>query len=280
MRARAHTHTHTHTHSHTHTRTHTHTHTHTHNTHCHAHTHTHTHTHTCISTHKAHTSCQFTAQKASPTFQHRLRCFPPLVNRVLRSHECLDNPARKRWVLTGAGIQGSRLVTLARLALLNCSQVSHKYVSNPATKQGGLLEQESKEAGLASPGNPRRSASSNKSQISGQGSHCKADKQAAVSQLKKHAANLIRKPQRSRLGSHSKADKQAPVRQPKKHAVSLISKPQIIGAGSHSKADKQATVSLISKADKHVAIRLISKPQISGEGSHSKADKQVACCFH
>jgi len=30
---------------------------------------------------KAHTnlSCQFTAQKALPTFQHRLRCFPPLV---------------------------------------------------------------------------------------------------------------------------------------------------------------------------------------------------------
>ena len=79
MRARAHTHTHTHTHSHTHTRTHTHTHTHTHNTHCHAHTHTHTHTHTCISTHKAHTSCQFTAQKASPTFQHCLRCSPLLV---------------------------------------------------------------------------------------------------------------------------------------------------------------------------------------------------------
>jgi len=71
--------------------------------------------------------------------------------------------------------------------------------------------QESKEAGLASPGNPHRSASSNKPQISGQGSHCKADKQAAVSQLKKHAVSLIRKPQRSRLGSHSKADKQAAV---------------------------------------------------------------------
>jgi len=41
--------------------------------------HTHAHTHTCISAHKAHTSCQFTAQKASPTFQHRLRCFPLLV---------------------------------------------------------------------------------------------------------------------------------------------------------------------------------------------------------
>jgi len=76
---------------------------------------------------------------------------------------------------------------------------------------GFLLVQESKEAGLASPGNPHRSASSNKPQISGQGSHCKADKQAAVSQLKKHAVSLIRKPQRSRLGSHSKADKQAPV---------------------------------------------------------------------
>jgi len=42
----------------------------------------HTHTHTRISAHKAHTSCQFTAQKASPTFQHRLRCFPLLVSRM------------------------------------------------------------------------------------------------------------------------------------------------------------------------------------------------------
>ena len=88
------THTHTHTHTHTlththihthitHTRTHAHTHAHTH-THTHTQTHTHTHTHTCISAHKAHKSCQFTAQKASPTFQHRLRCFPPLV-RLSRS---------------------------------------------------------------------------------------------------------------------------------------------------------------------------------------------------
>ena len=29
---------------------------------------------------QADTSCQFTAQKASPTFQHRLRCFPLLVH--------------------------------------------------------------------------------------------------------------------------------------------------------------------------------------------------------
>ena len=138
-------------------------------------------------------------------------------NRILRSHECLDNPVRKRWVHTGAGIQGSRLVTLGRLALLlNCILVSHKYFSNPAMKQGVLLEQESKEAGLVSPGNPQRSASSNKPQISG-------------------------------LGSHSKADKQAAVSQPKKHAVSLISKPKISGAGSHSTADKQAAVSLFSK---------------------------------
>ena len=78
------------------------------------------------------------------------------------AYECLNNPAFKRWVLTGAGIQGSRLLTQARLALLNCSQVSHKYVSNPAMKQGVLLEQESKEAGLVSPGNPQRSASSKK----------------------------------------------------------------------------------------------------------------------
>ena len=48
-------------------------------------------------------------------------------NRIPISHECLDNPVRKRWVLTGAGIQGSRLVTLGRLALLNCILVSHKY---------------------------------------------------------------------------------------------------------------------------------------------------------
>jgi len=47
-------------------------------THARTHIHTYTHTHTCISAHKAHTSCQFTAQKASPTFQHRLRCFPHL----------------------------------------------------------------------------------------------------------------------------------------------------------------------------------------------------------
>jgi hypothetical protein len=30
-------------------------------------------------------------------------------NKIPRSHECLDNPAMERWVLTGAGIQGSRL---------------------------------------------------------------------------------------------------------------------------------------------------------------------------
>jgi len=71
MHAHRHARTHAHiTHAHIHARTHTHTHT---------HTHTNTHTHTCISAHKAHTSCQFTAQKASPTFQHRLRCFPLLV---------------------------------------------------------------------------------------------------------------------------------------------------------------------------------------------------------
>jgi hypothetical protein len=63
--------THTHTHTHTHSQTHTHTPT---------HPHTHPHTNTCISVHKAHTSCQFTAQKASPTFQHRLWCFPLLVS--------------------------------------------------------------------------------------------------------------------------------------------------------------------------------------------------------
>ena len=103
-----------------------------------------------------------------------------------------------------------------RLALLNCILVSHKYFSNPAMKQGVLLEQESKEAGLVSPGNPQRSASSKKPQISGERRHCKADKQAAVSLHKKHAASLISKPQRSRLGSHSKADKQAPVSLPKK----------------------------------------------------------------
>ena len=73
-----------HTHTHMHTRTHAHIHAHTHaqthaRTHTRTHTNTHTHTHTCISAHKAHTSCQFTAQKASPNFQHRLRCFPPLV---------------------------------------------------------------------------------------------------------------------------------------------------------------------------------------------------------
>jgi len=67
------THTHTRTHIHTHARTHTHTHARTHirmhaRTHAHTHAHTytniHTHTHTCICAHKAHTSCQFTAQKA------------------------------------------------------------------------------------------------------------------------------------------------------------------------------------------------------------------------
>ena len=76
---------------------------------------------------------------------------------------------------------------------------------------GFLLVQEFKEAGLVSPGNPQRSASSNKPQISGLGSHSKADKQATVSLTKKHAASLINKPQISGLGSHSKADKQAPV---------------------------------------------------------------------
>ena len=82
---------------------------------------------------------------------------------MLSSQESFnDNPARKRWVLIGAGIQGSRLVTLGRLALLNCILVSHKYFSNPAMKQGVLLEQEPKEAGLVSPSNPQRSASSNK----------------------------------------------------------------------------------------------------------------------
>jgi hypothetical protein len=73
------------------------------------------------------------------------------INRISISHECLDNPVRKRWVLSGAGIQGSRLVTLGRLALLNCILVSHKYFSNPAMKQGVLLEQESKEAGIGKP---------------------------------------------------------------------------------------------------------------------------------
>ena len=83
-------HTHTHTHARTHARTHAHTHTNTNTnarthartyarTHARTYTRTHTYTHTCIGTHKAHTSCQFTAQKALPTFQHRLRCFPPLV---------------------------------------------------------------------------------------------------------------------------------------------------------------------------------------------------------
>ena len=100
--------------------------------------------------------------------------------------------------------------------MLNCILVSHKYFSNPAMKQGVLLEQEPKEAGLVSPSNPQRSASSNKPQISGERRRCKADKQAAVSLPNKHAVSLISKPQRSRLGSRSKADKQA--------AVSLISK--------------------------------------------------------
>jgi hypothetical protein len=72
-------------------------------------------------------------------------------------------------------------------------------IDNLARKQGVLLEQESKEAGLASPCNPQRSASSNKPQISEAGSHSKADKQAAVSQPKKHAVSQISKPQRSRL---------------------------------------------------------------------------------
>ena len=63
-------------------------------------------------------------------------------------------------------------------------------------------------------------------QISGEGSHSKADKQAAVS--------LISKPQISGVGSHSKADKQAAISQSKKYAVSLIIKPRISGAGSHS----------------------------------------------
>ena len=118
-------------------------------------------------------------------------------NRIPISHECLDNPVRKRWVLTGAGIQGSRLVTLGRLALLNCILLSHKYFSNPAMKQGVLLEQESKEAGLVSPSNPQRSAisSSNKPQISGERRRCRADKQAAASLPKKHAVSLISKPQ-------------------------------------------------------------------------------------
>ena len=91
MHARTRAHTHTHTHTNTHTNTHARTHARTHagmhartyartHTHTHTHTRTHKHTHTCISVHKAHTSCQFTAQKASPTSQHRLRCFPLLVN--------------------------------------------------------------------------------------------------------------------------------------------------------------------------------------------------------
>ena len=132
-------------------------------------------------------------------------------------------------------------------------------IDNLARKQGVLLEQESKEAGLASPCNPQRSASSNKPQISEAGSHSKADKQAAVSQPKKHAVSLISKPKISRLGSHSKADKQAAVSQPQIHAVSLMSKLKISGAGSHSKADKQAAVSLPKK----LAVSQISKPQRS-----------------
>ena len=138
---------------------------------------------------------------------------------MLSSQESFnDNPARKRWVLIGAGIQGSRLVTLGRLALLNCILVSHKYFSNPAMKQGVLLEQESKEAGLVSPSNPQRSAisSSNKPQISGERRRCRADKQAAASLPKKHAVSLISKPQRSGAGSHSKAGKQEAVSLPKK----------------------------------------------------------------
>jgi len=115
-------------------------------------------------------------------------------------------------------------------------------------KQGVLLEQESKEAGLVSPSNPQRSASSNKPQISGERRRCKVNKQAAVSLPKKHAAILISKPQRGRLGSHRKADKQAAVSLPKKYAVSLISKQQTSRLGSHSKADKQAAVGLIKQA--------------------------------
>jgi len=68
--------------------------------------------------------------------------------------------------------------------------------------------------------------SGNKPQISGERRRCKADKQAAASLPKKHAAILISKPQISRLGSHRKADKQAAVSLPKKHAVSPISKVQ------------------------------------------------------
>jgi len=85
MHARMHAHTQTSTHARTHKRTHARTHTHTH-------THTHTNTHTCISAHKAHTSCQFTVQKASPTFQHRLRCFPLLVGMATASCTLTDEP--------------------------------------------------------------------------------------------------------------------------------------------------------------------------------------------
>ena len=97
---RAHTHTHTHTYTHTHKHAHTHAHTHarTHiRTHIRTHMRTHTHTHkpTCISRHKAHTRCQFTAQKASPNLQHRLRCFPLLVkntNFLLSAPKCQCHP--------------------------------------------------------------------------------------------------------------------------------------------------------------------------------------------
>ena len=97
----AHAHTRTHTHAHTHTHTHARTQAHTHaRTHAHTHTHTHTHTYTHMyKAHKVHTSCQFTAQKASPTFQHRLRCFPPLVIivfkgailQLLKSSDCVPH---------------------------------------------------------------------------------------------------------------------------------------------------------------------------------------------
>ena len=106
MHARAHarahtqTHTHSHTHIHTHTRTHkrtqacTHARTH---AHTHARTHAHTHTHTCISAHKAHTSCQFTAQKALPTFQHRLHASPYLSSSsCVRSTISLHGKGKRR----------------------------------------------------------------------------------------------------------------------------------------------------------------------------------------
>ena len=66
-------------------------------------------------------------------------------------------------------------------------------LQQPSYEAGGLTGARIKEAGLASPGNPQGSASSNKPQISGLGSHSKADKQAAVSHPKKHAVSLISK---------------------------------------------------------------------------------------